>query len=75
MIRGGTLKDISDTVGQFADSGDMGISVQGFMDTNKGRWFKAQDTYVGNADGTWTRTEKWVYTNDLTHEWIYEAVQ
>lgn len=75
MIRGGTLEDISDTVGQFADSGDMGISVQGFTDTNKGRWFKAQDTYVGNADGTWTRTEKWVYTNDLTHEWIYEAVQ
>lgn len=72
MIDGGTLEDISDKVGQFDDSDDMGIDVKGFTDASKGRWFKAQDTYVGNADGTWTRTEKWVYTNDLSHEWIYD---
>ena len=29
------------------------------------------DKYSSQADGSWIRTEGWVFTNDPRHMWIY----
>lgn len=45
------------------------VTIKGF---EKGMWFKSGDKFQQNANGSWTRTESWVYTNDLRMEWIYK---
>lgn len=45
------------------------ISVYGFTD---GIWFKNGDKFQQNANGSWTRTEVWTYSNDMRLKWIYE---
>lgn len=45
------------------------VTIKGF---EQGMWFKSGDKFQQNANGSWTRTESWVYTNDLRMEWIYK---
>lgn len=47
------------------------ISIKGFSNEDEGRWFKSVDKYTQQANGSWTRNEQWVYTNDLRFGWIY----
>lgn len=70
VITGGTISDFSraDSIGHF-DAPD--LKVAGFADGTDGVWFKSHDSYTTNADGTATRTESWVFTNDKRHQWIY----
>jgi len=47
------------------------LSLSGFAQTN---WFKSKDSWVQNADTTWTRTEQWTYTPESSsgqNAWIY----
>ena len=64
MVTGGTI-DGNDGIGDFNNPP---INVSG---AKSGKWFKSRDTYSQSADGSWTRTEQWTFTNDTTHEWIY----
>ena len=63
-VTGGSI-DCADDIGQFNDPP---VKVSGL---SKGKYFKSKDSFSQAADGSWTRTEQWTYTNDLTHEWIY----
>jgi len=48
------------------------ITLDGFLSTN---WFKSKDSWMQNADTTWTRTEQWTYTPESSsgqNAWIYE---
>lgn len=45
------------------------FSVAGF---SGGEWFKTCDRFTQEANGGWSRTEQWTYTNDLRFKWIYE---
>lgn len=66
----GQIEDFSgpDTIGHFNDPD---IKIEGYKTGKKGVWFKSMDRYVINADGTATRTESWVFTNDTSANWIY----
>lgn len=70
IVTGGTITDFSgkDTIGHynFPD-----LRVSGFINGKDGVWFKNMDKYTINADGTATRTEGWVFTNDPSAMWIY----
>jgi len=47
------------------------INLQGFQ---SGNFFKSKDSWVQNADTTWTRTEQWTYTPESSsgnNAWIY----
>ena len=70
IITGGTITDFtgSGVIGQY-DAPD--LKVAGFIDRRDGVWFKNGDRYQTNPDGTATRTESWVFTNDPSHMWIY----
>lgn len=70
IVTGGTISDFtgSDTIGHY-DAPD--LKVAGFIDGKDGVWFKNLDRYTINADGTATRTEGWVFTNDPSAKWIY----
>lgn len=49
------------------------LSLNGYPSTN---WFKSKDSWVENANRTWTRTEQWTYTPEGSsgpHAWIYAA--
>lgn len=48
---------------------DPPFSLAGFTD---GKWFKTVDRLTQEANGGWTRTEQWTYTNDLRFLWIYD---
>lgn len=49
-----------------------GFSLTGFIpDGESGLWFKSADKASKQADGLWTQTEEWTWTNDLAHGWIY----
>lgn len=69
-ITGGTLSKYSalDEIGCFVAPP---IKIAGFTNAEVGRWFKSVDKYTQQASGAWTRTEQWVYTNDVDHKWIY----
>ena len=54
-------------LGEFDNDG-VPIGVSGF---SGGMWFKSGDKFQQNANGSWTRTETWTYTNDLRTTWIY----
>ena len=54
-------------LGEFDDT--VPVEIDGFT---KGKWFKGGDKFQQNANGSWTRTESWTYTNDLRLEWIYK---
>ena len=71
MITGGKITDFTgpDAIGQFAGD-DLEIKIEGYT-SEDGVWFKSGDSYSSNADGSWTRTESWVFTNDTRHNWIY----
>lgn len=45
------------------------LTLEDFTD---GKWFKSGETWEQSDKSYWTRTEQWTYTNDLSHEWIYE---
>lgn len=48
------------------------LSLSGFAQSNY--WFKSKDSWVQNADTTWTRTEQWTYTPESSsgqNAWIY----
>ena len=66
----GQIEDFSgpDTIGHFDDPD---IKIEGYKTGKKGVWFKSMDRYVINTDGTATRTESWVFTNDTSANWIY----
>lgn len=66
----GNIEDFSgpDTIGHFDDPD---IKIEGYKSGKDGVWFKSMDRYVINADGTATRTESWVFTNDTSANWIY----
>ena len=70
IITGGTIKDFTgaDTIGHFNAPE---LKVAGFINGKDGVWFKNCDKYTSQADGSWTRTEGWVFTNDPRHMWIY----
>lgn len=69
-VVGGTITDFtgSNQIGKY-NAPD--LKVAGYIDRKDGVWFKNCDKYTINADGTATRTEGWVFTNDPTHMWIY----
>lgn len=46
------------------------INVAGFLE---GEYFKNGEKFTQNANGSWTRTEAWTYTNDLRADWIYRG--
>ena len=70
IIHSGTIRDFTgaDSIGRF-DAPD--LKVQGYIDHKDGVWFKSGDKYTSQADGSWIRTETWVFTNDPRHMWIY----
>lgn len=70
VITGGTIRDFTGqgTIGHF-DVPE--LKVAGFIDNKDGVWFKNCDKYTSQADGSWIRTEGWVFTNDPRHMWIY----
>ena len=69
-ITGGTLNKYSkfSEIGYFTNPP---INIEGYTNENDGLWFKSVDKYTQQANGSWTRTEQWVYTNDTDHDWIY----
>lgn len=69
-ITGGTLDKYS-TLAQIGCFDDPPIHINGFDNSEEGRWFKSVDKYTQQANGSWTRNEQWVYTNDVDHGWIY----
>lgn len=73
-ITGGTLNRYSSLteIGCFTDPP---IKITGYQNGEDGRWFKSVDRYTQQANGSWTRQEQWVFTNDVSHAWIYgEAI-
>lgn len=70
VITGGTIRDFTGqgTIGHF-DVPE--LKVAGFINNKDGVWFKNCDKYTSQADGSWIRTEGWVFTNDPRHMWIY----
>lgn len=65
----GTISPVGlDKLGEYDDD-SVPVTIEGYT---KGRWFKGTDKFQQNANGSWTRTESWVYTNDLRLEWIYK---
>ena len=52
---------------------DPGIGLAGYGSTG---YFKSKDSWVQNANTSWTRTEQWVWTPDgssSTYGWIYSS--
>lgn len=70
VITGGTIQDFTGqgTIGHFDVPA---LKVAGFINNKDGVWFKNCDKYTSQADGSWIRTEGWVFTNDPRHMWIY----
>lgn len=51
-----------------------GITLAGY--TSPGSFFKSKDTWIQNANSSWTRTEQWVWTPDgssSAYGWIYNS--
>lgn len=71
VITGGSINQFTgpDAIGHL-DTPPM--SITGYT-TQNGIWFKNCDKFTSQPDGTWVRTEGWVYTNDATHKWIYSG--
>ena len=70
VVTGGTIRDFTgtDVIGKFNVPE---LKVSGYIDNKDGVWFKNGDKFTSQADGSWTRTESWVFTNDPRHMWIY----
>lgn len=70
VVTGGTIRDFTgaDVIGKFNVPE---LKVAGYIDNKDGVWFKNGDKFTSQADGSWTRTESWVFTNDPRHMWIY----
>lgn len=68
IVSGGEI-ECAEQIGRFCDPP---IRVDGLKE---GEYFKSKDSYSQAADGSWTRTEQWTYTNDLTHRWIYDELK
>lgn len=64
-VTGGSV-DGADGIGEF-DNPPIGVK-----GASGGKWFKSGDSYTMAADGSWTRTEQWTFTDDAEHSWIYE---
>jgi len=50
------------------------LSLNGY---GNGHWFKSKDSWMQNADTTWTRTEQWTYTpeaSDGENGWVYTSL-
>ena len=76
---GMTMNGASISGGSPTFSSDIGtwdapnITLNGFPSTG---FFKSKDSYVQNANTSWTRTEQWVWTPDgssSNYGWIYSA--
>lgn len=69
VITGGLLTGFTgpDSIGRFNEPP---IGIRGYSSGN-GLWFKNCDKFTSQPDGTWVRTEGWVFTNDPSHKWIY----
>lgn len=69
IITGGTMSEFTkrNVIGSFNEPE---LKIDGYT-SKEGVWFKNGDKYTSSADGTWTRTESWVFTNDVNHKWIY----
>lgn len=63
----------SDTIGKWDH--DFDFELEGYEDTEKQGWFKTKDSYSQNSDGTWQRSEEWVFSDSKTHKWIYDEVK
>ena len=70
IITGGTVREFTgaDQIGKF-DSNPP-LTINGYTSAN-GVWFKNGDKFTSQPDGSWVRTETWVFTNDKNHTWIY----
>lgn len=70
VITGGTISEFSGAseIGHF-DAPE--LKVKGFQDGKDGVWYKNCDKFTTQADGSATRTEGWVFTNDPNHMWVY----
>lgn len=69
VITGGFITGFTgpNAIGKFSEPP---ISIHGYANGN-GLWFKNCDKFTSQPDGTWIRTEGWVFTNDPRHKWIY----
>lgn len=69
VVTGGTISEFTGAgeIGRFSEPE---MTVRGYTQAD-GVWFKNCDKFTSGADGTWTRTEGWVFTNDPRHRWIY----
>jgi len=50
------------------------LTLNGYAAAN---WFKSKDSWIENADTTWTRTEQWTYTPESsggTNAWVYNTL-
>ena len=70
VVHSGTIQDFTgaNSIGHF-DVPE--LKVEGYIHGKDGVWFKSGDKYTSQADGSWIRTENWVFTNDPRHMWIY----
>ena len=70
VITRGTITDFTgaDAIGHYDEPE---LNVKGYTSKN-GLWFKSADRYTTQPDGSATRTESWVFTNDPSHKWIYD---
>lgn len=68
----GTL-EYSTNIGKWDDG--FGFIIDGFETNEKQGWFKSKDSYTQNADGTWQRSEEWVFSDTKENAWIYEEAQ
>ena len=62
--------EFSNTIGKWDD--DLDFTIKGYEDNANQGWFKSQDSYTQNSDGTWQRNEQWTFSDSKTHKWIYE---
>lgn len=69
QIEGGTLSKFTGA-NQIGRYNEPPMNISGY-DSSAGAWFKSVDKFTSGADGTWTRTESWVFTPDKSAKWIY----
>lgn len=62
--------EFSKGIGRWDSS--FGFTLVGFEDNEKQGWFKSQDQWLQNSDGSWQRTEQWTFSDSKDHAWIYE---
>ena len=70
VITGGTILDFTGA-NSIGHHDEPKLKVEGYIHGKDGVWFKSGDKYTSQADGSWIRTETWVFTNDPRHMWIY----